>query len=268
MFIVSYKSELPIGVTAYQADFKGLKAVNLTLQNPYTLIGLYPRSEIEREVTVEIIKFIENVGYEPFGKDFKFTYKDEMSELAKKVKACETTRNAVVEGVCKALEGASAGSDNLNAFRLPEADCASFASSYREEARKGNTLKHSADQYTSAQVSRCKSMASSLKFTEEQLNYLKICLIVADELTGGLREIFKREWDNRYKTTLGEWKDEPKNGMDFWNGESCRNRRRYAALWKTMKTGKRAEWDCTMLFYAILYSDCIHSLNPVVRSNV
>lgn len=117
-------------------------------------------------------------------------------------------------------------------------------------------------------VSRCKSMASSLKFTEEQLNYLKICLIVADELTGGLREIFKREWDNRYKTTLGEWKDEPKNGMDFWNGESCRNRRRYAALWKTMKTGKRAEWDCTMLFYAILYSDCIHSLNPVVRSNV
>lgn len=44
-----------------------------------------------------------------------------MSELAKKVKACETTRNAVVEGVCKALEGASAGSDNLNAFRLPEA---------------------------------------------------------------------------------------------------------------------------------------------------
>lgn len=44
-----------------------------------------------------------------------------MSELAKKVMACETTRNAVVEGVCKALEGASAGSDNLNAFRLPEA---------------------------------------------------------------------------------------------------------------------------------------------------
>ena len=111
-------------------------------------------------------------------------------------------------------------------------------------------------------------MASSLKFTEEQLNYLKVCLIVTDELAGGLREIFKREWDNRYKTTLGEWKDEPKNGMDFWNGESCRNRRRYAGFWKTLKTGKRAEWDCTMLFYAILFSDCIYSLNPVVRSNL
>ena len=109
---------------------------------------------------------------------------------------------------------------------------------------------------------------ASLKFTEEKLNYLKICLIVADELTGGLREIFKREWDNRYKATLGEWKDERKNGMDFWNGESLRSRRRNAAFWKTIINGNRAEWDCTMLFYAILFSDCIHSLNPVVRSNV
>ena len=117
-------------------------------------------------------------------------------------------------------------------------------------------------------VSRCKSMASSLKFTEEQLNYLKVCLIVQDELTGGLREIFKREWDNRYKATLGEWKDEPKNGMDFWNGESPRSRKRNACLVTTIINGNRAEWDCTTLFYAILYSDCIHSLNPVVRSNV
>ena len=109
---------------------------------------------------------------------------------------------------------------------------------------------------------------ASLKFTEEKLNYLKICLIVTDELTGGLREIFKREWDNRYKATLGEWKDERKNGMDFWNVESSRGRRRNAALLTTIINGNRAEWDCTMLFYAILFSDCIHSLNPVVRSNV
>ena len=111
-------------------------------------------------------------------------------------------------------------------------------------------------------------MASSLKSTEERLNYLKICLIVTDELTEGLREIFKREWDNRYKATSGEWKDEPKNGMDFWNRESLKNRKRNARLLTIIKDGNRAEWDCTMLFYAILYSDCISSLNPVVRSNV
>ena len=111
-------------------------------------------------------------------------------------------------------------------------------------------------------------MASSLTFTEEHFNYLKVCLIATDELTEGPRQIFKRERDNRYKATLGEWKDKPKNGMDFWNGESCRKTRRHANLWKTIINGNRAEWDCTMLFYAILFSDGIHSLNPVVRSNV
>ena len=36
-----------------------------------------------------------------------------------------------------------------------------------------------------------------------------------------------------------------------------------------MINGDRAEWDCTMLFYAILFSDCIGlGLNPVVKSNV
>ena len=54
-------------------------------------------------------------------------------------------------------------------------------------------------------------MASSLTFTEEHFNYLKVCLIATDELTEGPRQIFKRERDNRYKATLGEWKDKPKN---------------------------------------------------------
>ncbi|PFX13553.1 Nephrocystin-3 [Stylophora pistillata] len=83
-----------------------------------------------------------------------------------------------------------------------------------------------------------------------------------------LREIFKQEWDNRYKATLGEWKDEPKNGMDFWNGESPGKRTRNARLLKTMTNGDRVDWDCTMLFYAILYSDCIWGINPTVKSNV
>ena len=89
-----------------------------------------------------------------------------------------------------------------------------------------------------------------------------------DILTKGLREIFKQEWDSRYKATLGEWEDDPKNGFDFWNGESPQNQKNYARLLTTMTKGNRAEWDCTMLFYAILFSDCIHDLSPVVRSNV
>ncbi|XP_015763057.1 PREDICTED: uncharacterized protein LOC107342117 [Acropora digitifera] len=112
-------------------------------------------------------------------------------------------------------------------------------------------------------------MATGSEYTEEQLNYYRICCITTDELTDGLRTIFKQEWDNRYATTLGEWKDEAKNGQDFKNGESPRNQARNKELLATMINGNRAEWDCTMLFYAILYSDCIgRGLNSVVRSNV
>ena len=109
----------------------------------------------------------------------------------------------------------------------------------------------------------------AMGYSKEQLNYYKICYVFTDVLTEGLRIIFKQEWDNRYRaTTSGEWKDEPRNGVDFKNKESARNQERNAHPLKTMIGGNRAEWDCTMLFYAILYSDCIHSLRPVVRANV
>ena len=111
-------------------------------------------------------------------------------------------------------------------------------------------------------------MASSVKYSEDQLNYFRICYVTTDILTEGLRKIFKQEWDSRYKATLGEWKDDPKNGSDFWNGESLPNRKKHARLLTTMTKGNRAEWDCTMLFYAILFSDCIYRLSTVVKSNV
>ena len=112
-------------------------------------------------------------------------------------------------------------------------------------------------------------MATGPEYTDEQLNYFRICFITTDVITEGLQTIFKQEWDNRYKATLGEWKDEPRNGLHFKNQESPRNQRKKAGLLATMVNGNRAEWDCTMLFYAILYSDCIgRGLNAVVRSNV
>ena len=110
-------------------------------------------------------------------------------------------------------------------------------------------------------------MASQV-YTEEQLNYFRICYIATDILPRGLQAIFKQEWDNRHKATLGEWQDTPKNGMDFINGESSANQRRNGQLLATMINGNRSEWDCTMLFYAILHSDSIDGLDLVIRSNV
>ncbi|CAH3187285.1 unnamed protein product, partial [Porites lobata] len=112
-------------------------------------------------------------------------------------------------------------------------------------------------------------MASSKEYTDEQLNYYRICYLTTDILAEGLREIFKQEWDKLYKSTKGEWKDEPRNGMDFYNGESSRNQKRNARLLDTMKNGNSGEWDCTMLFYSILFSDCVRTgLSAIVRKNV
>ena len=105
-------------------------------------------------------------------------------------------------------------------------------------------------------------------FSEEQLNYFRVRHVATDILPQALRFLFKQEWDNRYKTTFGEWKDTPQNGLDFNNGESPANQRRNARLLATMVNGDRAQWDCTMLFYAILFSDSIHGLSPLIKTNV
>ena len=78
-------------------------------------------------------------------------------------------------------------------------------------------------------------MASLNEYTDEQLNYYRICCVTTDILAEGLREIFKQEWDKLYETTKGETKEEHRNGMDFYNGESPRNQERNAHLLKTMK---------------------------------
>ena len=94
---------------------------------------------------------------------------------------------------------------------------------------------------TNKRCHKLKMAAVAIEFTEQQLNYYRICCVVTDIITEGLRSIFKQEWDNRFKTTLGEWKDEPRNGVDFKNGESPGNQRRNAKLLATMINGDRAE---------------------------
>ena len=98
---------------------------------------------------------------------------------------------------------------------------------------------------------------ATAEYSNEQLNYFKLCHIITDEVAGSLRLFFKKEWNRLYQRTFGEWKDLPKNGWDFWDGESLNNRERHAEELAIMVNGNTAEWDCTKLFYAIRYSDCI-----------
>ena len=95
------------------------------------------------------------------------------------------------------------------------------------------------------------------EYSDEQLNFFRLCHIVTDEVAESLRLFFKKEWDRLYKEDFGEWKDSPKNGKDFYDGESLSKQEFNAEHLAIMINGNTAEWDCTKLFYAICYSDCI-----------
>ena len=112
-------------------------------------------------------------------------------------------------------------------------------------------------------------MASNVVFSDEQLNYFRVSHIVNDILPPALRSLFHQEWNNRYKTTLGEWKDTPQNGRAFKNIESADNQEMNKKHLRTMVNGDTAQWDCTKLFYAILYSDSIGpGLSQRIKTNV
>ena len=109
-----------------------------------------------------------------------------------------------------------------------------------------------------------------MEYSQEQLNYFRLCYIAFDLVPVGLRHIFRNEWDFLYKATLtGEWKDTAQNGHDFYDKESKASRKKNARSLAIIHNGDTAEWDCTCLFFAILYSDSIgKTLSPAVRKDV
>ena len=108
-----------------------------------------------------------------------------------------------------------------------------------------------------------------MEYSREQLNYLNICHVTVDLVPAGLREIFKREWDFHYGSSLGQWKDTPQNGRDFYKRESKASRKKNARCLTVIHNGDTAEWDLSCLLFAIRYSDSIGTtLAPAVRKDV
>ena len=67
----------------------------------------------------------------------------------------------------------------------------------------------------------------------------------------------------------GEWKDIPLNGSDFYNNETRKSRRKNARYFATIQKGNTAEWDCSCLLFAILFSDSIGTtLGATIRKEV
>ncbi|KAK3748337.1 hypothetical protein QZH41_008691, partial [Actinostola sp. cb2023] len=109
-----------------------------------------------------------------------------------------------------------------------------------------------------------------MEFGSENLDYFRLCYIVTRVFPEGLRTIFKREWDALYDgTPHGPWNDSPANYNSFYSMESSKNRRSKQQLLKMMTNGDRSKWDCTCLFYAIMYSDSVGPmLHPIVKSSI
>ena len=67
----------------------------------------------------------------------------------------------------------------------------------------------------------------------------------------------------------GEWKDILLNGSDFYNKETRKSRRKNARYFATIQKGNTAEWDCSCLLFAILFSDSIGTtLSSTIRKEV
>ena len=109
-----------------------------------------------------------------------------------------------------------------------------------------------------------------MEYTPQQLNYFRICYIAFNLVPEGLRKVFKQEWNFLYVTTpFGEWKDIPQNGSDFYNNETGKSRKKNARYFATIQKGNTAEWDCSCLLFAILFSDSIGTtLGAVIRKEV
>ena len=106
-------------------------------------------------------------------------------------------------------------------------------------------------------------------YSQEQLNFFRLCYVTFDLVPAGLREIFKRKWDCLYGSSLGQWKDTSQNGQHFYKRESRASRKKNTRCLAVIQNGDTAEWDLTCLFFAILYSDSIGiTLLPAVCKSV
>ena len=107
------------------------------------------------------------------------------------------------------------------------------------------------------------------EYTEEELNYFRVCYITTHIIREGLKELFKREWDRHHSPGFGLWQDTARNGQDFFRMESGKSRSKHSRLLTIIQNGNTEEWDCTCFFFAILYSDTLgYVISPAVAKDV
>ncbi|CAB4003673.1 Nephrocystin-3 [Paramuricea clavata] len=106
--------------------------------------------------------------------------------------------------------------------------------------------------------------------SEEKRNYICMQNIIIDVVSEGLRKVFKNEWNTRYQASLGAWDDTSVSGQQLFNRENTRPRPNKNMYQAKFQQGNTNQWDCSVLFDAILYSNSISksSLNPTIKTEV
>ena len=105
--------------------------------------------------------------------------------------------------------------------------------------------------------------------SEESRNYICMQNIVADVVSEGLKNVFKREWNSRYHASVGAWDDTSASGAQLFHSEKARKRPNIKDYQKKFQHGDTNQWDCSTLFDAILYSNSIGAtLNPIIKTEV
>ena len=93
-----------------------------------------------------------------------------------------------------------------------------------------------------------------MPYSKEQLNYFRMIHIVMNIFSGALRDLFKEEWRGFYGS---KWRDRREDGRRFSSNESFVNRQRNREALKTIVKGHSSQFDSSILFYCILYSDSV-----------
>ena len=105
--------------------------------------------------------------------------------------------------------------------------------------------------------------------SEESRNYICIQNIVTNVVSKGLRIVFKREWNSSYQARLGAWDDTSTSGGQLFHKEKARKRPNKNVYQSKFQHGNTNQWDSSVLFDAILYSNSIGStLNTRVKTEV
>ena len=108
-----------------------------------------------------------------------------------------------------------------------------------------------------------KTMADVAWECEEGRNYIFIQSMLINVVSEELRKYFKQEWNKRY----GAWDDTPVSGLQLFHAEKTRARPSKKKLQSKFQHGDTSQWDCTVLFDAIRFSNSISSsLTPAIKT--